>query len=105
MSSSISMHLSQGLGPVPRGSWGGSARASGQHEGDLPRSSQSGDHAVESVRNVRFAASYDRAAGRVVTRVIDQRDGRLVHQIPDEDALRVLTGIREMVGITVDELI
>ncbi|MEX2649230.1 MAG: flagellar protein FlaG [Alphaproteobacteria bacterium] len=63
----------------------------------------SAGQSVESLRSIRLAARYDRPTGRVVTRVIDESNGEVVHQIPDDDALRLLVGIREMVGIVVDE--
>ncbi len=58
---------------------------------------------VEALHSIRLAAQYDRPTGRVVTRVIDETNGEVVHQIPHDDTLRLLVGIREMVGIVVDE--
>ena len=59
---------------------------------------------VESVRDVRVFGSFDERSGRVVTHVIDRANGEVVEQYPDEDALRVLAGIREMICVVVDEV-
>jgi hypothetical protein len=59
---------------------------------------------AETVRNVRMTGSFDKAAGRVVTQIINQGDGSVVTQFPDPRALRVLAGIRQMVGLGIDEI-
>jgi hypothetical protein len=64
---------------------------------------ESAARSVETIRSTRLSAQYDKPTGRVVTRVIDETNGEVVHQYPDDDALRVLAGIREMVGLVVDE--
>jgi len=89
------------VGPAPRDGanlGAGTAAASAP-----PGGGASTDQVVQSMRDVKMAASFDRPSGRVVTRVIDQADGEVVHQYPDEHALRVMAGVREMVGLVVDE--
>ena len=87
------------LGPSPREF---SARSDATRHVVAPVSAAPGQ-SVESVRNVKISGSYDERSGRVVTHVIDRRNGEVVEQYPDEEALRVLAGIREMVGAIVDE--
>jgi hypothetical protein len=94
MSTTVS-GATQLLGPIPaRGSSVGRTVADVPHAPDL--------HALRATRS---SSTLDEASGRVVTVVVRQRDGSVVAQTPDPQALRVLAGIREMVGVTVDELI
>jgi hypothetical protein len=89
------------VGPAPRDSanlGAATAAASAPPSGGTPA-----DQVVQAMRDVKMAASFDRPSGRVVTRVIDEKDGEVVHQYPDEHALRVMAGVRKMVGLVVDE--
>lgn len=91
---------SQPVGPAPRDSANlGAAAASSAP----PSGGASADQVVQAMRDVKMAASFDKPSGRVVTRVIDQNNGKVVHQYPDEHSLRVMAGVREMVGLVVDE--
>lgn len=90
----------QVLGPTPREQ---ASRPDATRHVAPPVSAAPGK-SVDSVRDVRLAGGYDERTGRVVTHVIDRSSGQVVEQYPDEDALRVLAGIREMVGAIVDEI-
>ena len=90
----------QALGPTPREP-APRVQAAAQSAAQPVAPAQA--QAVETLRNVRLAGSLDERTGRVVTRVIDKANGEVIEQYPDEDALRVLAGIREMVGLVIDE--
>ena len=89
------------VGPAPRDS--ANLGASVAAASAPPSGGGVADQVVQAMRDVKMAASYDKPSGRVVTRVIDRADGEVVHQYPDEHALRVMAGVREMVGLVVDE--
>lgn len=90
----------QALGPTPRDS---APRVEAATQGATAPVAPTTAQAVETLRNVRLTGGLDERSGRVVTRVIDKANGEVVEQYPDEDALRVLAGIREMVGLVIDE--
>lgn len=60
---------------------------------------------MRTIHTTRSSSTLDQASGRVVTVVVRQHNGSIVAQTPDPQALRVLVGIREMLGHAVDEAI
>ena len=104
VNSSLSIQ-SSALGPTPVASGRGVRPGFDDKPVEPAVADATDDAVVESIRNVRLAAHFDKPTGRIVTRVIDRSDGEVIQQIPDDDALRVLVGIREMVGLVVDETV
>ena len=101
MNVTIASHslAAQSLGPTPRDA---AVRIAHAASSVAPPVGDSVSLSIDAARNVRLAGSYDERSGRVVTWVIDQASGEVIEQYPDDDALRVLAGIREMIGLVVD---
>lgn len=57
--------------------------------------------AGERSTNVRLSLDVDKPSGRVIGRLIDRDTGELIEQFPPERTLKILAGIREMVGYVV----